>query len=46
MDMLTVPGSTIFLILLFMFLKYFFFFVFNFDAIFCGTNFFHFFFIF
>ena len=34
-----VPGSTKFLILVFMFLNYVFF-VFIFDAIFCGTNFF------
>ena len=39
MDVSTVPGSTKFLILLFMFLKYVFF-VFIFDAIFFGTNFF------
>ena len=37
--MLTVPGSTKFLVLLFVFLKYVFF-VFIFDAIFCGTIFF------
>ena len=36
--MLTVPGSTRVLILIFMFLKYDFF-VFIFDAIFCDTNF-------
>ena len=37
--MLTVHGSTMFLILVFMILKYVFF-VFVLDAIFCGTNFF------
>ena len=35
MDMLTVPGSTMFLILVLIFLKYVFF-LFIFDAIFCG----------
>ena len=35
MDVLTVPGSTKFLILVLVFLKYVFF-VFSFDAIFCG----------
>ena len=40
--MLTVHGSTKFLILVFMFPKYFFFFGFVLDAIFCGTNFFNF----
>ena len=38
--MLMVHGSTKFLILFFMFLKYVFFFVFVLDANFCGTNFF------
>ena len=40
--MLTVHGSTKFLILFFMFLKYVFFFGFVLDAIFCGTTFFKF----
>ena len=39
MDVLTVPGSTNFLVLVLVFLKYVFF-VFIFDAILCGTNFF------
>ena len=39
MGLLAVHGSTMFLILVFMFLK-FVFFVFVLDAIFCGTNFF------
>ena len=38
--MLTIHGSSAFLIFVFMFLKYVFF-VFILDAIFCGTNFFH-----
>ena len=39
MDVLTVPGSTKFLILVFVFLEYVFF-VFIFYAVFCGTIFF------
>ena len=37
--MLAAPGSTVFLILVLMFMKYVFF-LFIFDAIFCGTKFF------
>ena len=40
MGMMTVHGSTNFLILLLVFLKYVFFFVFSLDVIFCGTIFF------